>query len=605
MYNLTILQKNKITTVCIMSQKLIRLTCESNDGIFDGKFDQDVEIKKGSDIAFKSLTLERAADTLVVNSANQSITFSSTGYPPQSQTAVITNGKYEQADLQLLMTNITNDMNAVCSMTAVDGSGDNLNQMNLQWNASIDENVDKAVIECKRSLFFPISQWNVSEAYYNTAFGSNRNAPVLQGVLDAAEVNQTTEVGLGRDTAGANGVLNESYIFTTIPFIKSTGAFRVRLGKMVAGAADRPAATIGLVNSDGLTKLRNATITIDDLVYAIRVDQPSASATTGGYSSIRAKGSGSFTPFEVGGSLVKPENYAEGDDTNDMFEIRIDNGKIQGTIFQDTIATQQLPDATKVTQGENLYPVIFFHMDINTVALDMTQVSLDPFGDPDDLPNQIIKDNPYKEPQTSTLTGPVPFLISNLGVSFTPQVNLPESVASFLGYKKGSLVNFADVDTFVGDGGVLKTTQLSNLQVLPEGGAGTYTFNVSFSLTSPNVVSNAINGDSYLVDTQTFTLDSFDSYGLSKNQRDANSGGSRRNLLAVIPVVEQVIVNTANTRVQYEPNTLDYIAIKNKSDIITRQIKMRLLNSRYENVVTAGLAAMTILIKDPEHHMDC
>ena len=88
-----------------MSQKLIRLTCESNDGIFNGKFDQDIEIKQGSDIAFQSLTLERSAETLIVNSANQSITFSSTGFPPQSQTAVITDGKYEQADLQLLMTN--------------------------------------------------------------------------------------------------------------------------------------------------------------------------------------------------------------------------------------------------------------------------------------------------------------------------------------------------------------------------------------------------------------------------------------------------------------------------------------------------------------------
>ena len=84
MCNLTILQKNKITTVCIMTQKLIRLTCESNDGIFNGKFDQDVRIKQGSDIAFQSLTLERAADNLVVSSGNQSIDFSSTGFPPQS-----------------------------------------------------------------------------------------------------------------------------------------------------------------------------------------------------------------------------------------------------------------------------------------------------------------------------------------------------------------------------------------------------------------------------------------------------------------------------------------------------------------------------------------
>lgn len=590
-----------------MTQKLIRLTCESNDGIFNGKFDQDIEIKQGSDIAFQSLTLERASDTLIVNSANEGINFSSTGFlaaADPGQSALIKQGKYEQADLGLLMTRITNAMNSVCSMTAVDALSQNENQMNLQWNASIDENVDKTVIECKRSPFFPISQWNVSEAVYNTEF--QRDIPVIKNITDAAEVNQTTERGLGRDTAGANGVLNESYIFTTIPFIKSTGALRVKFGRMVIGSADRPACTIGLVDSAGLTKLENATITIEDLVYAIRVDEPTSIATTGGYSSLHAKGSATFTPFSVGGNLVKPENFAEDNpnNNNDMFEIRIDNGKILGSIFQDTVAISDLPDATGVTVGEDLYPVIFFHMDINTVALDMCQVSLDPFGDEDMPLNQIIIDNPYSEPLTTALTGPVPFLIDNLKIATTPQVNLDKTISTFLGFTNPTLVNFTPPDTFVSRGGVLSKQVLSNLEISPEGGQGTYTFEVSFRITSPNVVSNAIDGDSYLVDTQTFQLDSFDSYGLSSLERFANSGGSRRNLLAVIPVVEQDIVDSPNTRIQYEPNTLDYIAIKNKSDIITRQIKMRLLNSRYDNVVTSGMAAMTVLIREP-HHMDC
>ena len=33
-----------------MPQKLIRLTCESNDGIFNSKFDEDIHIKKDSEI---------------------------------------------------------------------------------------------------------------------------------------------------------------------------------------------------------------------------------------------------------------------------------------------------------------------------------------------------------------------------------------------------------------------------------------------------------------------------------------------------------------------------------------------------------------------------
>ena len=603
MCHLTILQKNKITTVCIMSQKLIRLTCESNDGIFNGKFDQDIEIKQGSDIAFQSLTLERASDKLVVSGNNRLITFASTGFPPNSQSALVERRTYEQKDLGTLMKNITNAMNLNCSMTAVNGLGQNLNEMNLQWRASIDEDEDKTIIECKRSLFYPISQWGgdfLDRAVYNTEF--IRNAPIIRSITDAAEVVQTTETGLGRDTAGTNGVLNESYIYSSTPFIKSTGALRVRLAAMVQGGVDRPAATIALVDGKGLTKLDNATITIEDLVYAIRVDQPSTVPSNGGYSSIRDEGSASFTPLMDGGNLVVPENYAEGDDINDMFEIRIETGKIKGSLFQNSVLTTNFPNGVGTVEGVDLYPVIFFHMDINTVALDMCQVSLDPFArELDAPPNQIIRDNPWVEPLTTGLaTPPVPFFIQNLGIITTPKVDMDKTIALFLGYTSASLVNFANVDTFVGEGGILSKQILRNLQTTPEGGNGTYSFEVSFSITSRNVVSNAIDGDSYLVDTQTFTLDSFDSYGLSESERAANSGGSRRNLLAVIPVVEQIIVDSPNTRVQYEPNTLDYIAIKNKSDIITRQIKMRLLNSRYDNVVTAGLSAMTILVREPK-----
>ena len=126
-----------------------------------------------------------------------------------------------------------------------------------------------------------------------------------------------------------------------------------------------------------------------------------------------------------------------------------------------------------------------------------------------------------------------------------------------------------------------------------------YDRNPGYKLSAKSVLAAAVDGDSYLVDTQTFMLDSYDSYGLSASERNANAGGSRRNLLATIPVAETPIPNSVNARVTYEPNTLDYIAIKNRSDIITRQIRMRLLNARYGGVTTAGLAAMTILIREP------
>jgi len=85
---------------------------------------------------------------------------------------------------------------------------------------------------------------------------------------------------------------------------------------------------------------------------------------------------------------------------------------------------------------------------------------------------------------------------------------------------------------------------------------------------------------------------------LSVNQRNANTGGSRRNILATIPISEVPISGTANGLIQYEPNNLFYISIKNRGDITTRQLRFRLLTGTYEPVLTSGLASMTILIRD-------
>ena len=80
-----------------MPQKLIRLTCESNDGVFDGLFDQDIHIKQDSDIAFQSLTMEKQSTSFNVNSSNDLITFRGKENGTD-QTCRIANKTYEKED---------------------------------------------------------------------------------------------------------------------------------------------------------------------------------------------------------------------------------------------------------------------------------------------------------------------------------------------------------------------------------------------------------------------------------------------------------------------------------------------------------------------------
>lgn len=126
-----------------------------------------------------------------------------------------------------------------------------------------------------------------------------------------------------------------------------------------------------------------------------------------------------------------------------------------------------------------------------------------------------------------------------------------------------------------------------------------YDLVTGFSWRGSKAYNSSDDANTYIIESQTFTLDSYDSYGLNLQDRRANGGGSRRNILATIPIGEVPIGTTGAGIIQYEPSTLYYIAIKNRGDIVTRQIRFRLLNNQYQPIKTEGLTQMVILVKDP------
>ena len=586
-----------------MPQKLIRLTCESNDGVFDGLFDQDIRIKKDSEIAFQSLTLERASTAFNVNNSNNTIVYVSREDGALAQTIQIENKTYEKEDRFELLANITKELNANCDFII------RANQMNSQWKAFLDEVSDLVNISVRPSPFFPLASWNETapgSALYNTTV--KRDSPVLAGVTNAEEIT-IAAAGMGRLNQSATGALNECYMWSQYPFIKSTGSLRVRLHDNSDGTTNRPAFTIGLTDLAGAIKLNEGTIELTDLVYAVQVDQASTNPAQGGYSYVNAKGSAAVTATAPLVKVEKADGTGGGYGNNDVMEIVIGQaGYLRGVIHQDTGGRTLLPTSTTQYVGESdLYPVIFWHLNNTTggspqkMILDMVQCSFDPwFGGSTVNWYANLQANPQLENRNSTLATLTAY-DRPPGVGGQEVANEPwrevfelasDDIALYLGYTNKILV-----DDGVEIGALL--TIPPDLTLTDTNSATPYTRTQGYFLVAKDPFEPGIDSESYLVDTQTFMLDSFDSYGLSAEERNANAGGSRRNLLATIPVTETIIPNSVNARVTYEPNTLDYIAIKNRSDIITRQIRMRLLNSRYGDVNTAGLAAMTILIREP------
>jgi len=92
-------------------QHLYRLTSQSNDGVFDTLFDQDIEIAAGAEIALQSASFDRQSDQITIDSSNESIAF---GLEINNWEANMDNGTFsELVDGKAMLTATAANMNQV------------------------------------------------------------------------------------------------------------------------------------------------------------------------------------------------------------------------------------------------------------------------------------------------------------------------------------------------------------------------------------------------------------------------------------------------------------------------------------------------------------
>ncbi|MHA2180671.1 MAG: hypothetical protein ACXAAH_04515 [Promethearchaeota archaeon] len=350
------------------------------------------------------------------------------------------------------------------------------------------------------------------------------------------------------------------------------------------------------MTKSAVEKCHNGTITEADLTYAIRVKQPHINGGANVYLQLK---NGVDADYE--NTTFSPDNYdpaVVGD--NDILEIVINSGRIYGQHWT-LNAGSNVFDSYNAVDGEDLFWGIFIFDSNATCIIDKVAVSMGSTivsnigggGGADETEiSEIIINNPQLATDpASNVTGYVEF---ERNVRDTPSFLVEKDVFDHLGFENTIvLVSEGSGET---SGVPIKRGTVRNL--VDPVSSEEYDYRFVFQWTATSIFDNSYSSDMYLIDSQTFQLDSYDAYGLSVNQRNANTGGSRRNILATIPISEVPISGTANGLIQYEPNNLFYISIKNRGDITTRQLRFRLLTGTYEPVLTSGLASMTILIRD-------
>tara|TARA_R110000787_G_scaffold48850_2_gene117259 strand:- start:1623 stop:3338 length:1716 start_codon:yes stop_codon:yes gene_type:complete len=566
-------------------QKLIRLTSDTQDGIFSSMFNEDILISKDSDIALQSLSVERKSDKIVISNDNNNIEYGVVLPELGIESTIIPSGVYDKNTNNRLLQSITNGLNRDASFT-VDSE-----QMGTEWNVEVENGY--TVVKGTTMPFFPINVWNATtgEGIKNTV--SNYSSPVQNNIVDGEYIDITID-GLSRQTTTTTGNANEAFVFGGyVPFVKSTGSLRLRLAKLFPDVLNDKAFTFGLMGKAAVEKCHDGTITEADLTYAIRVKQPNATSDV--FMQLKNGIAGSFVD-----TTAVPLNYdAATIADNDIVEIVINSGRIYGQHWN--LGGSNVFDYYNTTDGEDLFWGIFIFDSNATCIVDKVAVSMGSTivsniggggGANETEISEIIINNPQlaTDPE-SNVTGYVEF---ERNVRDTPSFLVEKDVFDHLGFENTIvLVSEGSGET---SGVPIKRGTVRNL-VDPVSQLQ-YDYRFVFQWTATSIFDNSYSSDMYLIDSQTFQLDSYDSYGLSVNQRNANTGGSRRNILATIPISEVPISGTANGLIQYEPSNLFYIAIKNRGDITTRQLRFRLLTGTYEPVLTSGLASMTILIRD-------
>jgi len=444
----------------------------------------------------------------------------------------------------------------------------------------------------------------------------NLDTPLQYGIDDAEAANigafQVGEYGCYRDKdSTASGNINECYMYGDFPLIKSTGSFRVRLKRLI-NALGEDSAIMGIVKgTQGLAKLRGANIADTDFEYAIKFKGRTEEyqykiGTDGTYTN------SGYTPINF--------DVANTANANDVIEICLDNGNFIGIVNQNsavggggTDSARQMPPQPFDT-NEDYYFVLCLLENKENIVFDNIGVSLDAYGSEllgppprlidtylpstDSFLTTLIEyDGIVTANETDFSNGRLDFAaLPDLGFAVTKN----NSLANFLGFPLSVLSNkFFGLGTELvlsEDDEVINKT-LQNPNSLPF--VQEYKIQNGFTWTAPNIYALASHPQNLLIETQTFTLDSYDSYGLDQQQRTAKTGGSRRNILATIPSQAVEIAGTANALLQFQPATLNYIAIKNRGDVTTRQLKFRLLTSTYGNVEVEDMAVLVILVKSP------
>ena len=307
--------------------RLLRLTTENENAIFDATFNEDFIIPKDAKIALQNVSVEAKTDSIVIDSQNNTMTYQVSDY---GQTQIRLNyDTYSGVNATDLFNDIQNKLNA---NTGFDQLLANRRELGMEWKAGLNDK-KKMVIE------YDLGEVGEFPDYWE---------------YDSDDVQRVATAGglwSKKDGVPAGSSVEANMVY---PYFIARGCGFTR-GKIytLENPDNEDIADSGfLIGLSNILINNNDDLELGNITYGLRVN-------------IDAGGTRSYGWIENGVETPSAETVgyvADGNVDNDFIEIEINNGKVRANCYK--VGDAGLPTVIKewdYSAGQELYPVnVFF-----------------------------------------------------------------------------------------------------------------------------------------------------------------------------------------------------------------------------------------------------
>lgn len=382
--------------------KLIRLSTEDRNCIFNNDFSTDIRIMKNSKVALHSLSFEPITNVLVIDATNDNITYNLTNTTPaNSKTINLEHGTFTSHNFQNFLDDFTKKIND--SLVFESGKA-----IGTQFQAFISSQSKKA------ELFF-----NYSNPLSNTEMEVNSDLDITANFIRKNTNNNTTN--------------DRKHLSSNRPFTQGCGCFRVRIKKLEdnGGALNTNGFTMGL--SETPPDQFQANIT---KAYAIIAQHKNTE-----YRVIDSTGESA-----TGIMPEKTDATTEGQANCDNLEIVVAEGKIQGRIYAHNQANFDVLFEEPYDRTKTYYPFLSFQGGNANTEVNILRYNFDTFKHQDNN-KYTASELDTNETHTGFTVAPPIFR----GGRTIYNLILPESIGDFLGFKTFNTIKGGLVGDFKGD----------------------------------------------------------------------------------------------------------------------------------------------------------